>query len=598
MDFIASLPWQHPIDLINEKKIRHKYMCTLSGNIQHILDRPVQLKCGHLVCQLCLEKKFIKQGQFQCPGTDSDPKPCGVMIDRTQQMFVDAFINREVKQLVVSCKHDECKWQGEYVHYKDKHVASCEVGRSEFLLAAAESMKSLIEGLTQENKELEVKAGESQQAKSELEKAVALRDRQISDLIGENSQLKTEAVEREKQIRDLKGQIKSHEEINKLLNHESLALQNPHSDRQTISSTSNDNVKAILQLQALMKNRQIPGAPTTKSEPPRNQPSAGAVGKVQKGASSGVYTKTFYLPENLILKPTGGGVSQTFEMGGIKAKFYFGKFTSYGPVSLFFELQEAIQWPCEKTIIFTVKDISGNENNDLRREVHFPRAPERSKEKPIDKPCVPVGFREFCTSEKLAYKLNSRENYINCEGKCRVEIAVRETFEKELIGPALEIPDLETSLHWPIQHFCFDANSLDRDRHIFKSTSFLTAEKGCLVGLYLNAKSSKFPSSVTAQIKLRGNNPDYNNWPLVGHMYIRLCDYNVKKGGHFSCCIPINFDDPKLGRVCGAGKGETDEVEFFKKRLLEMPLGDDKALYHLKDFDEILVDAIFVPGEG
>lgn len=579
MEFIRNLPLKYPLNLIEgQKERREKFKCVLSGDEPHIVEDPIQIKCGHVVCKHCLEKKFIKQGAFQCSGTSSEP--CGEMIDSTQSSFVDQCLKREIKDIVVSCKYGGCQWRGTYVNFREKHVASCESGRSYFLLAAAESMKGEIDGLTEENKKLKIEAAGNQQTITQLRSDLELRDRQIDALTEANNQVKTKAAEKDPRVTKLENdlldstrQIQSLEQINKMLLCELQTLQTSHTERQ------------------------VPEASTRRSKSPQNQPPAKAVEQVREKAFSGVHTKTVIISEEDIFGANAAGTLQEFELGGIKALFSISKGIRYDSISLFCRLVEARSWPCTKSVIFTFKEINGSKEDDLRCEIHFPRGPARCKEKPVNEPCLAVGFRKFCAESALAKKIRSREpNYFNFEGNCRVEITVRDTSAAELIGPGLELAPCSVGLlHWPVQRFASLAASYSTSENRFSSPAFVTAKDGCEIGVKLDTDRYGFQSYVTAQVELRGKNPQFRNWPLEGNVCVTLLDYNPKTLRHLSCFIPIYFDNPEKGIVCGRGKGESEIKEFFRKGVLDYPVAPDQPLYHLGRHDEILVEATFLP---
>ena len=583
MDIIRQFPLPYPLNLIEgtEEK-RKKYMCVLSRDKPHIVHDPVQIRCGHLVCKHCLEKTFIKQGEFQCSGTSREP--CGEMIDSTQPRFVDQFLKREIKDIVVSCKYGGCQWRGRYDNFREQHVASCELGRGQFLLAAVEHMNSVIDGLTEVNKGLKTETAENLQTITQLRSDLALRDRQIDDLTEANNQVKTKAAEKdprvselEKKLLDSNRQVQSLEQIIRMLNSESQTSHIEH---------------------------QVPGAPTSrsrspqsKSEPPQNQPSAKAVGKVREKASSGVHTTTITFFEDDIFSENAAGAVQKFEVGGIKATFYLGKFGHYDSISLYCKLLESTSWPCTKSVTFTIEDINGKTINDLCNTIHFPRGPARCREKPGNEDCLAVGFKKFCSEKMLSRTLRSSDpNFFDRHGNCEVKITVRDTHDSELIGPGLELPAFSQGLlHWPVQDFSFHASGLDSSKKRFSSPPFKTAQGGCALTLELDAGKSNFPGSVTAQVKLFPNNKDFRSWPLRGYVTAMLLDYNPNTRFPIECVIPVEFANPAKGIVCGRGKGESEAHEFFKLRNVISHDNADEPLYRLGRDDEILVQATFLP---
>lgn len=581
MEIIRNLPLKYPLNLIEgQKERRERFKCVLSGDEPHIVEDPIQIKCGHVVCKHCLEKKFIKQGAFQCSGTSSEP--CGEMIDSTQSSFVDQCLKREIKDIVVSCKYGGCQWRGTYVNFREKHLASCESGRSYFLLAAAESMKGEIDGLTEENKRLRIEADGNQQTITQLRSDLALHERQIDALTKANSQVKTKAAEKDPRVTKLENdlldstrQIQSLEKIIKMLTTEPQALQRQVSEAPTSRSRS----------------------PQSKSKPPQNPPSAMAVDKVREKASSGVHTMTITINEDDIFSADATGTLREFELGGIKAMFYLGK-GGYDSINLFCRLLESTSWPCTKSVIFTIKDINEKTKDNLCRGIHFPRGPARCKEKPGNEDSVAVGFEKFCALAKLTRSLRSNEpNYFDRRGNCDVEITVRDTRPAELMGPGLDLPRFsEGLLHWPVREINFYVRGYDSSKKVFSSPPFMTAKDGCSLVLVLDGDKYGFPSYITAQVKLFGKNPKFRNWPLKGNVHIKLVDYNPETREHIELTIPIFFDNPAKEIVCGIGKGESETKGFFNRRLLTPPDKAGEPIYHLDgSHDEILVEATFVP---
>lgn len=576
MELLASLPLQYSIGLIEDEVNRQKFKCTLSGDNPHIVDEPLQLVCGHIVCKHCLEKTLIKQEQFPCSGTSR--QACGVMIKCTQLSFADQFLKRELRDTVVSCKHGGCQWRGTYANFREKHIASCELGRGHFLLAAAEDMKSVIDGLTEENKKLAIEAAGNQQTISQLRKDLALRDSRIIALTEENNQIKAKAqkdprvTELENKLRDSNGQIESLELIINMLSSGAQASQAPHFEGQ------------------------VPESPN-RSKAPQNQPSAKAVDKVREKASSAVHTKTITINEDDIFSTEATGTLKEFELGGIKALFYLGK-SGYGPISLFCQLLESTSWPCTKSVIFTIKDINERTKDNLCGEIHFPRGPARCKEKPGNEDSIAVGFEKFCSLDKLTRSLRSDEpNYFDRRGNCEVEITVRDTLPAELMGPGLDLPRFsEGLLHWPVREINFHVRGRDSRKKVFSSPPFMTAKDGCPLFLELDADKYSFPAYITAQVKLFGKNPKFHNWPVKGDVHIKLVDYNADTHKHIKLTIPIRFDNPAKGIVCGLGNGESEVKQFFNKRYLTPPDKAGEPIYHLDGpHDEILVEATFVP---
>lgn len=580
MEIIRNLPLQYPLNLIEGQKEQEKFMCVLSRDKPHIVVDPVQIRCGHVVCKHCLERRFINQGAFRCSGTSREP--CGEMIDSTQSSFVDQCLKREIKDLVVTCKYGGCQWRGTYVNFREKHVASCELGRSHFLLAAAEGMKDVIDGLTEENKKLKIEAAGNQQTITQLGKDLALRDSQIVALTEANNQVKTKAAEKDPRVTKLESdlldrtrQIQSLEEIIKMLTTEPQASQSQVSEAPTSR----------------------PRSPQSKSKPPQNPPSAKAVGKVREKASSGVHTTTITFFEDDIFSENAAGAVQKFEVGGIKAMFYLGKFGHYDSISLYCKLLESTSWPCTKSATFTIEDINGKTDNDLCRTIHFPRGPARCREKPGNEDCLAVGFTKFCSERILSRTLRSSDpNFFDRHGNCEVKITVRDTHDSELIGPGLELPLFSQGLlHWPVKEFSLHVRGFDSSKKRFSSPPFKTAQGGCALTLELDAGKSNFPGSVTAQVKLCPNNKDFRSWPLKGYVTVMLLDYNPKTHFPIERVIPVEFDNPAKGIVCGRGKGESEAHEFFKLRHVISHDNADEPLYRLERDDEILVQATFLP---
>ena len=628
------LPLYHSTSLITDTSKHPEAQCSLSGQNPHIMNEPLQLFCGHQVCRSCLEKRLIEEKQFLCPAmaftTDPNPGICGQLIDSDRQVYVDVAADRKCKSLVVSCAFAQqgCSWQGTYDHYSGTHVLECGIGKSQFLAATVKGMKGLLETKSQlintlanENNQLRIQSVESQKTVGLLNNEVVLRDQQLDLLAGENSQLSSKELESQKviaqlndavaerdqqltelkkELKDSKAQIKSSEEIVRLLNSERDSLHQGSSDRQAPTASASTSVTENSSTrETLARLRQLR---QTNTLTPEKQPSivaAGKVATVQAGASAGVRTQTFLIKDDEIFSTKFGRVSRKFELDGIKAEFMFGKFSQYAPIGLFFRLHgatsDSVRWPCTKTMIFTVRDFS-HKNDNLVGEVHFPRTPARCKDKPGDKPNVSVGFREFCAESVLQYKMDRRvSNYFDIHGNCQVTVTVRDTEPSELSGPAYEFDYRSVGLYWAIRNFRSKAQSLRDKESCCKSPHFLTAENGCRLSLRMDTQGTRSPGqqSVTIAAVLEENQPEQFVWPLKGELFVRLLDHNAKTNDPVEVLIPIAFDKPNSSSIFGPARKVSDEVSFFKKRFIHLPVAPDQPQYLIHG--EIVVEASFIP---
>ena len=608
------LPLYHSTRLIKDASKRPEAECVLSsGKNPHIMNEPVQLFCGHHVCKFCLEKRLIEDKQFLCPATalstDPNPRICGKLIDNERQAYVDVAADRKCKSMVVSCAfaHEGCSWQGTYEHYSGNHVLECETGKSQFLAAALEGMKGLlatrsqfINALADENNQLRIQSVESQNTVGLLNDEVVQRDQQLKLLAAEVSQFSQKDVESQqviaqlndkvaerdrqltelnKELKDSKAEIKSSEEIVRLLNSERQPSHQSRSDRQAPTASANTLT-------------------------PEKQPSTAAAGKVATvpaGASAGVHTQTFLIKDDEIFSTTFGRVSRTFELDGIKAEFMFGKFSKYAPIGLFFRLHgatsDSVRWPCTKTMIFNVHNFGQTgKKDDIERMVHFPRTPAQCKDKPDGKPNTSVGFREFCEESELQFHIDRRKpRYFDNHGNCQVTVTVRDTKPDELSGPAYELDYRSVGLYWAIRQFRLKAGSSRESEFCPKSTHFRTAENGCRLSLRMDTQGTYSPGQQSVMIAavLEESQPERFAWPLKGTVFVRLVDRNEKTNDHVDVIIPVTFDKPNTSTLSGPARKVSNEVSFFKKRLINLPVAPDQPQYLAHG--EIVVEASFIP---
>ena len=607
------LPLFHSTSLIKDASKRSEAQCSFSGKNPHIMNGPVQLFCGHQVCKFCLEKRLIEDKEFLCPvtvlTTDQNPRICGRFIDSDRQAYVDVAEDRKCKSMVVSCAfaHEGCSWQGTYEHYSGNHVLECETGKSQFLAAALEGMQGVlatrsqfINALIEANEQLMIQSVESQKTVGRLNDDVVQRDQQIELLAAQNSQLSLKEVESQrviaqlndtvaerdrqltelnKELKDSKAEIKSSEEIVRLLNSERQPSHQSRSDRQAPTASANTLT-------------------------PEKQPSTAATGKVATvpaGASAGVHTQTFLIKDDEIFSTNFGRVSRTFELDGIKAEFMFGKFSKYAPIGLFVQLHgatsDSVRWPCTKTMIFNVHNFShSGKKDDIERMVHFPRTPARCKDKPGGQPNVSVGFREFCQESEFQFHMDRRKpRYFDNHGNCQVTVTVRDTKPSELSGPAYEFDYRSVGLYWAIRQFRLKASSSKESEYCCKSPHFLTAENGCRLSLRMDTQGTYSPGqqSVTIAAVLEESKPEQFAWPLKGTVFVRLVDHNEKTNNHVDVYIPVTFDKPNSSSIWGPARKASSEVSFFKKRFINLPVAPDQPQYLAHG--EIVVEASFIP---
>ncbi len=577
---------RHSIDLIRNKDKQRWALCSLSGDDPHILNKPIQLFCGHRVCKWCLETAFLKQDQFYCPATTfsahSQNDRCGQLVTTSHPRFIDIAGETDINGLLVSCAFasEGCLWQGKYGHYATVHVVDCEQGKKRFLADTVASLQGLlaskqaeINTLVKENSQLREKGVESQQTIARLKETVTLRDRKIEEL--------------NRKLADSECQRLSTEEIIRLLSDEisALKLAANHSEPQA-------SALPVVAAQSAPKLAKNPASVPVEKKANVQNTQASAAGAAGGGS------QMFWIRDDEIFSPTFTKVSRTFELGGTKGEFLFGKSYRYSPIGLFFRLHGdsgSAGWPCAKTMTFTLKELNGN-GKDVVRSVHFPRTPAQCKDNPGDKPGAAVGFREFCPEDVLEYNLDRRKpNFFNSDGLCQVEVVVRDTKLDEVAGPAYELDYRSVGLHWPVRDFRSRINASETWKYRCSSPLFLTAENGYQLSLTMDVNGTYVPGKHSTSIKavLEENRPHHLAWPLKGVLFIRLLDRNAATRQDVELMLPVEFNKPAPRMSYCSSKAESSEVEFFKKRLLSQSESPDKPCYLAHN--EIVIEASFLP---
>lgn len=99
------------------REVPDEYVCPICDCP---MRSPVQTKCGHRFCKVCLEKSFTRKKKL-CPLDRSSLNPRS-----PTDIYLDLAIERTILDFHVKCPHDKngCKWTGE-VRSVEKHEAHC-----------------------------------------------------------------------------------------------------------------------------------------------------------------------------------------------------------------------------------------------------------------------------------------------------------------------------------------------------------------------------------------------------------------------------------------------------------------------------------------
>ncbi|XP_028407388.1 TNF receptor-associated factor 3-like isoform X2 [Dendronephthya gigantea] len=97
----------------DRKNIAWKFICTCCNLL---LSTPMQTHCGHLMCASCVDA-LIESLNPRCPDDGTELKK--------EQVFPDAFTQRELRALSLHCSNPGCSWYGTYVELEG-HFQVCE----------------------------------------------------------------------------------------------------------------------------------------------------------------------------------------------------------------------------------------------------------------------------------------------------------------------------------------------------------------------------------------------------------------------------------------------------------------------------------------
>ncbi|XP_070531911.1 TNF receptor-associated factor 2-like [Ptychodera flava] len=110
------------LSLIRRKDEAEKYTCI---NCKFILRDPQQNFCGHRFCVSCVEELLRATGSGYCPECSKDDPQAEYMVIRTDTVYQDFAIKREMKSLLTKCTNDGCDWSGIFEKYMN-HELECE----------------------------------------------------------------------------------------------------------------------------------------------------------------------------------------------------------------------------------------------------------------------------------------------------------------------------------------------------------------------------------------------------------------------------------------------------------------------------------------
>lgn len=105
----------------DHSKLSERYLCGLCNKL---VRDPLQAKCGHLFCGICVDTALtVSRGSAEvCCAKDGNPL-------YRNQMFPDNFIKQEILQLrvFVHCTNNDegCLWQGKLEDYEE-HTQTCQ----------------------------------------------------------------------------------------------------------------------------------------------------------------------------------------------------------------------------------------------------------------------------------------------------------------------------------------------------------------------------------------------------------------------------------------------------------------------------------------
>ncbi|XP_077986318.1 TNF receptor-associated factor 2-like [Glandiceps talaboti] len=97
-----------------------KYLCR---HCDQILKDPKQTFCGHRYCAYCLEDIISRDSDIRCKACEDEGYEDSML--RSDQIYRDRAILRELNNCSVQCPNDDCDWKGLYKEYDEEHAGSC-----------------------------------------------------------------------------------------------------------------------------------------------------------------------------------------------------------------------------------------------------------------------------------------------------------------------------------------------------------------------------------------------------------------------------------------------------------------------------------------
>ena len=123
----------YPVTIVRNGNTNDDHICQQSHlRSPHLLNKPVQLPCGHRFCKvtcwepnLFLQQDLCRRPEIVCPDPD-----CNSVID-VEKIFSDLHSVREVNSLDVHCLNQAngCQWNGDLATLKRDHIHKCTFAR-------------------------------------------------------------------------------------------------------------------------------------------------------------------------------------------------------------------------------------------------------------------------------------------------------------------------------------------------------------------------------------------------------------------------------------------------------------------------------------
>ena len=123
----------YPVTIVRNGVTDQGLICQQNRDYSpHLLNKPVQLPCGHRFCQvtcwepnLFLQQELCRRPEVVCP----DPDCHSVFL--VDEVFSDKYIVRDVNSLDVHCLNQAkgCHWNGDLATLKRDHIHECNFAR-------------------------------------------------------------------------------------------------------------------------------------------------------------------------------------------------------------------------------------------------------------------------------------------------------------------------------------------------------------------------------------------------------------------------------------------------------------------------------------